>query len=128
VVLYLDDRATPPQAEALGKIFSGQAGGHPANLTPMIGEVLGVKKTKIEYVAEGTRRRLSIAGIAEAEIEAMAGPDGGEVTIHNHPLCIAPGFPAVVARSKRAQFEDFDIKFELSDKNGFYSPFAYQST
>jgi hypothetical protein len=127
VVLYLDARATPPQAEALGKIFSGQAGGHLANLTPLIGEVLGAKNARIDYRAEGKRRSLRIDDIADVEIEAITGPNGEETTIHNHPLCIAPGFRAIVARSKRAQFKDFDLKLEVTEKNGFYSPFLYQS-
>lgn len=127
VALYLDQRATPPQAEALGKIFSGQAGGHPANLAPMIGQVLGAKSAAIEYRAEGKRRSLRIGDIARAEIEAVAGADGSETTIHNHPLCVAPGFPAVVARSKEARFHDLGLNLEVSEKNGFYSKFAYQS-
>jgi hypothetical protein len=127
VVLYLDARATPPQGEALGKIFSGQAGGHPANLAPFIGQVLGAKNAEIEFRVEGNRRSLRIAGIADTEIEALAGPTGGDVTIHNPPLCVAPGYPTVVARSNRVQFRDFDLKLEVSGKNGFYSPFAYQS-
>src|SRR5215472_5726496 len=60
VALYLDQRATPPQSEALGKIFSGQAGGHMAALAPMIGEVLGVKSAPIDYQAEGKRRSLRV--------------------------------------------------------------------
>ncbi len=35
--LYLDERASPAQAEALTAIFSGQAGGHLANVAPLIG-------------------------------------------------------------------------------------------
>jgi hypothetical protein len=125
--VFLDDKAAPPQAAALGKIFSGQAGGHPANLAAMIGEVLGVKSVPIEYRAEGKRRSLRIGTVGEVEIEALAGPDGGEVTIGNHPLCIAPGFPAVVARSKNARFHDLGINLEVNGKNGFYSRFSYQS-
>ncbi len=34
VALYLDERADPNQATALGAIFSGQAGGHLANVAP----------------------------------------------------------------------------------------------
>jgi hypothetical protein len=127
VALYLDQRATPPQSEALGKIFSGQAGGHLANVAPLIGEVLGVKSAPIEYQAEGKRRSLRIGDIASADIEAVGGADGAPSTIQNHPLCIAPGFPAVVARSKRASFHDFGLNLEVSEKNGFYSPFSYQS-
>jgi hypothetical protein len=127
VALYLDQRATPPQAEALGKIFSGQAGGHLANVAPLIGEVLGVKAAPIDYQAEGKRRSLRIGDIATAEIEAVPGGDGGPTAIQNHPLCVAPGFPATVARSKRASFHDFGLNLEVTEKNGFYSPFAYQS-
>ena len=127
VALNLDRRATPPQLEALGKIFSGQVGGHPANIAPLIGEVLGVKNAAIEYHADGKRRRLRIADVAEVEIEALPGQGGDDVTIQNHPMCVSPGFPAVVARSKRAQFADFNLKLEVSEKNGYYSPFNYQS-
>ena len=123
VALYLDERAAPAQADALGKIFSGQAGGHPANLAPLIGEVLGAKSAALEYRAEGKRRSLRIGAIAEA----APGPDGGEITIQNHPFCVAPGYPAVVARSKHARFHDLGLNLEVSDKNGFYSPFSYQS-
>ena len=127
VALYLDQRATPPQADALGKIFSGQAGGHPANLAPMIGQVLGAKSAAIEFREEGKRRSLRIGDIASAELEAVAGADGGETTISNHALCVAPGFPAVVARSKSASFHDLGLNLQVSEKNAFYSKFAYRS-
>jgi hypothetical protein len=127
VALYLDKRATTAQAEVLGKIFSGQAGGHLANLAPLIGQVLGVKTAGIEYKAEGKQRSLRIDDIANAEIEALAGGNDGVATIQGAPLCIAPGFPTVVARSKRASFHDLGVNLEVSEKNGFYSPFAYES-
>lgn len=41
VALYLDERASPVQQEALGKIYGGQAGGEPAALGPFIGKALG---------------------------------------------------------------------------------------
>jgi hypothetical protein len=34
VALYLDERDTPEQRDALTKVFAGQAGGHLANLAP----------------------------------------------------------------------------------------------
>ncbi len=41
VALYLDDRATAEQSQALSAVFSGGAGGHLAGLAPLIGEVAG---------------------------------------------------------------------------------------
>src|SRR3989304_9611793 len=48
VALYLDERATADQQDALGKIFGGQAGGEPAALGPFVGKVLGARTAKIE--------------------------------------------------------------------------------
>jgi hypothetical protein len=127
VALYLDERATPGQADALGKIFSGQAGGHLAVVVPLIGEVLGVRRTAIEFRAEGKRRSLRIPKIAEMEIEAIGGQGGAEVTVQNLPLCLAPGYAAVVAKSGRVSYQDHNLQWEVSGKNGFYSPFTYQS-
>ena len=49
VALYLDDRASAEQSEALGAVFSGGAGGHLAGLGPLIGEVAGVRPASITF-------------------------------------------------------------------------------
>ena len=54
--LYLDDRATPEQSEALGAVFSGGAGGHLAAVAPLIGEVAGVAPAAINLVLLMVRR------------------------------------------------------------------------
>ncbi len=124
--VYLDERASEAQKDALIQIFSGQAGGHPAILASFVGQVLGVNSVAIDYRAEGKKRSLRIPNVAEAEIEAIAGQGGAEITISNHPLCIAPGQPAVVAKSKQLSYHDHGFQWAVSEKNGFYSPFAYQ--
>ena len=126
VALYLDERADEQQRDALTRIFSGQAGGHPAVLAGHVGEILGVKSVGIDYLAEGKRRRLRIPDIAEAEIEGLSGQNEAAVTINNHPLAISPGFPATVARSQRLAYADHGVSLEISGKNGFYSPFTYR--
>src|SRR5262245_16459601 len=126
--LYLDEKAAQAQKDALMQIFSGQAGGHPAVLTSFVGQLLGVRSVPIDYQAEGKRRSLRIANVVEAEIEAIAGQGDAEVTINNHPLCIAPGYPAVAAKSKRLSYHDHGLQWEISGKNGFYSPFTYQAS
>ncbi len=123
--LYLDERADDPQREALGKILGGQAGGHPAHVAQLIGEVLGVTSAPIDYRAEGRKRSIRVGGYGEAAIEGITGDNDKEVTIENHPLAVAPGFPAVVAKSSHAHFDDHGLSWQVSDRNGFYSPFSY---
>ena len=124
--VYFDDRASEGQKEALMQIFTGQAGGHPGRLVSHIGNVLGVSSLPMTYQAEGKRRSLIVEGVAEAEIEALAGQGGADITVDNHPLCIAPGYKAVVSESKQVTYQDHGLDWEFSGKNGFYSPFVYQ--
>ena len=51
----------------------------------------------------------------------------GPIEILGHPLCVAPGFPARVAKSKSLRYTDHGMSWELSEKNGFFSPFKYAS-
>ena len=123
--LYLDAKASEPQKNALLSIFSGQAGGHPARLGSHIGEVLGVASAPIEYGANGKHRSLKVGQVLNAEIEAISGAGDSEVTVANHPLCIAPGYPATVAKSNSMRYQDHGYSWTLSDRNGLYSPFSY---
>jgi len=127
VALYVDEKANQIQQDALTQIFSGQAGGHLAALGPLIDEVLGVKTAPIDYQSDGKRRSLRLGTVAEMEIEGMPGQDGGDVTISGHPFTAVPGFQAVVAKSKQMRFNDYGLSWEVSNKNGFFSPFVYQS-
>ena len=125
--LYIDQRASESQQGALTQIFGGQAGGHPARLGTHVGEIWGVASLPIEYRAEGKERSVRIKGVAEAEISAVAGQGGGDVTIEGHPLCVAPGYPAVVAKSSKFSYDDHGQHWEISGKNGYYSPFSYSA-
>jgi hypothetical protein len=127
VAHYVDERGNQGQQDALTQIFSGQAGGHLAALAPFIGEVLGAKAAPIEYRSEGKRRSMRLGNVADSEIEGLPGQSGADVTITSHPFAVVPGFPAVVAKSKQMRFSDYGLKWEVSNKNGFFSPFAYQS-
>ena len=125
VALYVDSKGDQGQQDALIKIFSGQAGGHPERLASHVGEILGVRSVEISYQASGKNRSLSIPGVAEAEIEAIGGQGGEDTLLSRHPFAVAPGYPLVVAKSKRLSYNDHQLNWEISQKNGFYSPFTY---
>lgn len=126
VALYLDDRADQTQQQALGGIFSGQAGGHLANLAPLIGKVLGVKSTKIAFQNFGPRLELNVDGLGAAKIKASEGQTGGPIEISGHPLAISPGVPARLAMSEELNFDDHGHKCSLSGRTAFFAPFTYQ--
>ena len=124
--LYLDARGDADQQGALRRIFSGEAGGHLAVLMGLVGDVMGIKATKIEYRESGNERRLVIPGVARAEIEAVHGINGGVPTIQNPLLCVVPSHVSIVAKSSEFTYHDYDKDWTFSNRNGFYSDFDYR--
>src|SRR5262245_29963080 len=63
VGLIVDERASEQQKQAIVTIASGQAGGPPAILTAVVGQLLGVESRPIQYRKEGMKRSVSIPRI-----------------------------------------------------------------
>lgn len=124
--LYIDDRASEAQFDAITKIFSGKQGGHPALLMSFVSEVWGIKKVKIDYQIQDNKRQLTIPGIANMAVESIQGIKGGESTIDNPPLCVVKSHPSVVARSQNYEYHDYDKSWQFTDRNSFFSQFSYQ--
>jgi hypothetical protein len=125
VALYLDERADQAQAEALGAIFSGQAGGHLAALGPLIGRVAGVTPAPITFRSENGTRRLTVGNVIEGEISELQGGDGNSApVISNAPFGALPQ-PVRQGRSEHVRYhEHWDTN--LSGTNAFLAEFAYE--
>lgn len=123
--LYVDERGSAVQRDALTKIFGGRAGGVPGSRAPLIAKVLGVKSVPIRFEPDEKKRRFIIPGLAEMEAQAIERHGDRDVTLENHPLTAVPGQKAVVAKSKRLSLHDQGLAWEFTEKNGYYSPFAY---
>jgi hypothetical protein len=59
-VIHIDERATPPQHDALLKLVTGQLGGAFAELATLIGEVSAIERSPIRIELDGHNARLSI--------------------------------------------------------------------
>lgn len=126
VALYTDKRANVQQAEALGKIFSGQAGGVPAALTPLIGKVLGVKQVPIEFKVQGKIRSMRVPGVLEMEVAPAKGGDPNQDPyLVNPPLTVVPQSPMYVAVSRKGTYSDYGKRWDNAGKNGFFAKFTY---
>jgi hypothetical protein len=125
VALYVDDRAEEAQSQALMGIFSGQAGGHLASLGPLIGEVLGARPATLSFDSGDRRFRLAVDRVGAIEIEAITGQAGGPVTVAGHPLAIAPGETATVARAQGDVTGDHGLTLDVNGKSALFSAFSY---
>jgi hypothetical protein len=126
VALYVDDRSSEEQVDALGAIFSGAAGGHPAVLAGFIGEVMGVAPAAITMDIDDSSLSFKVGEIADVQLATIEGQGGALVSVGNHPLAVAPGNDLVVARSERLTYKDHGYEWEITGRNGFFSPFQYE--
>jgi len=125
VALYVDDRATPEQSEAIGAVFSGGAGGHLAGLGPLIGEVVGVAPASISFNRRGTSLKATVGDLLSMESEAMVGMDGSNPPVITNPLLSAVTQPMTQARAGAVRYHDhWDTEF--SGTNSFITEFAYE--
>jgi hypothetical protein len=128
VGMFLDDRATPEQAEKLTAVFSGQAGGPMAGLAGLIGEFLGVEQAKMDYRTDGKRRSLGIGDRARLDVEEITSPADPEADAPK--LTGATGHPAAapltVARGS-SRFDAFGASFANEGKSAFTAEFAWQA-
>jgi hypothetical protein len=74
--IFMDERASDAQREALQKVFSGQAGGWMGIFAEFVGEVRGLEFVPIEFeVANDLAQwRAEIPGKVKAFAEALSGP------------------------------------------------------
>lgn len=124
VALYIDERASEEQGGALAAIFSGQAGGHLANVAPLIGNVAGVTRTSIEFATEGNGRRVRVGDIGAMAIEQLVGMDGSGPPVITNPMLGAVTQPVRQARSSELRYAD-TWSFSADGTNGFITEFSY---
>jgi hypothetical protein len=125
VVVYVDDQADDEQLDALGRIFSGRAGGTvSANYGTAIGEVRSVRRAKIELDHAADRRRLHVRDLVHAEA-ADAASNPGEVA------CGIPGFdrPGTELYGEGLVSNDPVLRFEVQGRRSaaFATDFDYRS-
>ncbi len=122
LALYLDDRASPEQYEALSAIFGGQAGGGFARLSALITNVLGVRAATIHYEKDGKKRRMRVDGVTEVEVEMISGHrSGGEPLTISGVNDMDPSRPLGVAVVRTSSFKDYGMEWDNTGKNSFYS-------
>jgi hypothetical protein len=123
VTLYVDDRATSEQHDALAALFLGKAGGHPAkSFGPNIVEVHAVRRATIELDHARAKEKIQVAPFLTVRTQ--------EAVAHEHTVsCGIPGHdrPGQEIRAEVFRFADGPYDWELRGKCGFATDFEYVS-
>jgi hypothetical protein len=123
VTLYVDDRATPAQKDALTAVFLGRAGGAlQKGFAANIVEVYAVKSARIELDHTSARERIEIHPYLTVRTRAAV-PHDFAVT------CGIPGHdhPGQEIRAEIFRYQDPPLDWDVRGKCGFSTDFAYSS-
>jgi hypothetical protein len=101
VMMFIDDRATPKQTDALVAAFSGSLGGSLRELADLLGQFLGVEQVPITLRREGRLTTLTVGHRIRVEGTAREGPSGRLITLSDGMLSHVLGSPAEVGESCR---------------------------
>ena len=125
LALYIDDRATEEQKDAIVALWSGEHGGHLAVIAGLVGEIMSVKQVPIEFTKKDGTHFLKVGDIGSNTMQQLEGEDGGEVKVSNHPLAVSPSEPVTISKSVAAIYKDNGYDWHQSEKVGLSAPFTY---
>ena len=127
-MVYIDDKSSPEQEEALLNLYTGKLGGPVADLVKLIGEVVGVERVPIKFELEVVSGSVKIGNAAEAELVAYKGATGKESALYDTVFTTVPGAPAYVGKAStyKANVPALNIDINLKDHNAVSGPFHFE--
>lgn len=128
LAVYLDEKASAEQRQALLAVFSGQAGGGPFPIiASTISKMLEPKFLPIEFHASGKNSRLVVKGVMDVRLDAMKNPATKQEV--RGKVVIPDGFifqEAEVYNVPKLDINDRDIRFSCANTNGHLAQVSYK--
>lgn len=104
VGLFIDDRATDAQFNALVDIFSGKAKGTTGLFSVLVGEIVGVERQPVQYVNEGKERRITVGRKIDGVVYPVEGKNSDEeIVISNTKYWMGPDITVATASKGRVR-------------------------
>ncbi|MGH2444731.1 MAG: DUF1326 domain-containing protein [Candidatus Limnocylindria bacterium] len=98
-VVFVDDRSSSEQQEAMLKLFTGQLGGAIADLAGLVGEVLSVERVPITFTVDEGKGTLDLGGITRADLTGYQGATGKPTVLSETVFSTIPGSPVYVGKA-----------------------------
>jgi hypothetical protein len=128
VVIFVDDRATRQQTDALAAAFSGRLGGPLKELADILGELLGVERAAISLRREGRLTTLTVDHRILVEGTANEGPSRRPMALNDGKLSNLLGSPATVGESGRFRvgLAAHGMELDLRGRSTMNGRFSYK--
>jgi hypothetical protein len=130
LVIYVDNKATAEQQEAILNAFGGKLGGPLADLAGLVGEVVRSYPIPIEYRVEGGKGNLRVGEVLEAEMAPYTDATTGKpTTIRDTDFSTIPSSPAYVAKAShhRVNIPEHGMTWEFNGRDAVQGNFHFEA-
>jgi hypothetical protein len=124
VGVIVDEGASEEQVASLGRVLTGELGGPPAALGPLLGEFLGVERAAVSIDGHGGTHRVRVGNGIDFSGQRVMGEGGEQVTFTG--IAMHPAGPTLgVAPVSSANVSAFGFEYSGQDLSGFANPFNW---
>jgi hypothetical protein len=125
--IYINDKASQKQMDALLQVYTGKLGGPVADLVKLIGEVVSVEKVPITFDVQGGKGTIKVGDVGYAELEPYKSASGATTTLTDTVFSTVPGAPVFVGKSPRYRSKNkaLGIDVDLQGYNALQSTFRF---
>jgi len=124
VAVIVDDAANGAQVGKLGQVLSGELGGPPAALGPLLGEFLGIEQAPISIESDGKNHHIKVGDQVDYRGERVTVESGDPVTLTN--IVAHPAGPTLgLAPVSSSKVSAFGIEYSGQDLSGFANRFSW---
>jgi hypothetical protein len=123
--VYVDDKASKEQMDALLGVWTGKLGGPIADMAKLVGEVLSVEQTPITFDVQGADAILKMGPSIEANVSPVLGAGGVPTTLQDAVFSTIPGAPAYVGKASRLRVNVPGFQIDVKDHSSVSTTFRF---
>jgi hypothetical protein len=131
IVMFVDERATDEQFEAIVDAYTGKLGGALADLAGLVGEVVDVQRAPIAHETREGFGSLRVGDFVSADMEPYRGPDGvTTTTLRDSVFSTVPGSPAYVAKchNHSVRLPQYGMEWSFEERNAIQADYLMTHT
>ena len=127
--VYLDDKVSPAQEQAILNVYTGKLGGPVGELAKLVGEVVSVEKVALTFDVQGGKGTLKIGDAGYAELEPYTNASGATTTLQDTVFSTVPGAPVFVGKAPRykSKNDKLGIDLDIKGHNALQSTFVFHA-
>jgi hypothetical protein len=127
VRVYIDDKATPEQRDALLDVWTGKLGGPVADLAKLVGKVDSVEQVPITFDVKGVEGVIKAGSAIDAGLAPFRGATGECTTLHDTIFTTIPGSPAYAGKASYYKASAPGFAIDLKNHNAVSGSFRFEA-